>query len=123
MTDEREEFKGVDSKSHLTKFQTGGRYDIVEERSEVNSPEEQRMLVYNRIWGEIVHPVFDLINDFHFRGKVGKDRGARKETVDMVKSMYEIPRGFDSGFPLINALEQQKEPQPKRRWGRSKDIQ
>ena len=101
MADEREEFKGVDSKSHLTKFQTGGRWDIVEERSEVNSPEEQRMLVYNRIWGEIVHPVFNLINDFHFRGKVGKDRGARKETVDMVKSMFEPERGFSTGFPLV----------------------
>lgn len=117
MTDDQEEFKGTDSKSHLTKFQTGGRYDVIEERSEINSPEEQRMQVYNRIWAELVHPVFGLINDFHFRGKIGKDRGARKEIVDMVKSMYELPRGFDSGLPLIEALEYQKEPE-KKRWGK-----
>lgn len=88
MNEEDNEFRGVDSRSHLTKHQTGGRYDIIEERSELNSPEEQRLLVYNRIWGNLVHPVFHQVNDHYFSGKIGKDRQSRKENVEVLKNPY-----------------------------------
>lgn len=109
---EEKEFKGTDSKSHLTKHQTGGRYDIVEERSEVNSPEELRWLVYNRVWEDLVWPIFGVAPNHHFSGKVGKDRGSRKENVEVLKGMYEEMKPFRGGLPLIEALEDQKKPRP-----------
>jgi len=116
------EIKGTDSKSHLTKTLTGGRSDLVEERSEVNSPEELRWDVYNRVWAELVWPIFGTTPNHHFSAKVGKDRGSRKEYSDVLKGMYDEFRGFNAGLPLIEALEDQAAPNvvPKKRWLKSR---
>ena len=50
--------------------------------------------------------------------KVSKDGDERKEDVEVLKGMYDENRGFNTGFPLIQALEEQAE--PTKSWRKSK---
>lgn len=46
----------------------------------------------------------------HMSLKISKDGLSREEDTVVLKGMYDELRGFNTGFPLIDALEDQAEP-------------
>ena len=55
-------------------------------------------------------PFYESGAQIYMSLKLSKDGLSRVEDTDVLKGMYEESRGFNTGFPLIQALEDQTEP-------------
>jgi hypothetical protein len=101
-----------DSKSHLTKHLTGSQYDMIRERSEVNSAEELRYGHFYSFCGKLFHfRGFKDAVDTYFEYKVSKDRASRTEDVSVLQGMYEDDRSHATGTRLAQLEEEMSKQQ------------
>lgn len=115
--DERaKEFK--DSKTHLTKHMTGSQYDLLPERTEINSAEELRYGHFNTTLARFLWEGFGIAPDAYFEYKISKDRGSRTEDVEVLKGMYLDERSLHTGIRLAELEDEMKtqEKESKRRF-------
>lgn len=63
-------------------------------------------------------PFYGVAAKIHMGLKISKDGLSREEDTTVLKGMYDEMRGFNTGFPLIEALEEQSE--PNKGWRRSR---
>jgi len=89
-----------DSKTHLTKHMTGSQYDLLRERTDVNSAEELRYGHFNSTLAKLLWPGFAIAPDVYFEFKISKDRGSRLEDVEVLKGMYMDDRSLNTGVRL-----------------------
>jgi hypothetical protein len=109
---EDEEF--TDSKSHITQHLTGSQYDMLRERTEVNSAEELRYGHFYTLCSKLFHfRGFKDAVDTYFEYKVSKDRGSRTEDVIVLRGMYDDERSQATGMRLAE-LESEMEKQAKK---------
>ena len=94
------------SKAHLTRHQTGDRFDLIRERAEVNSPEELDWLHNKEYYGIVLGLEFYKVGVAVYGGwKISKDRGSRKENVEVLRGMYEEwKRDFTAGAKVRDAI-------------------
>jgi len=102
-----------DSKTHLTKHMTGSVFDLVRERTDVNSAEELRYGHFNHTLAKLLWPGFGVAPEVYFEYKISKDRGSRLEDVEVLKGMYMDDRSFNTGIRLME-LEDEMKGQEKR---------
>jgi hypothetical protein len=107
-----------ESKAHITKHLTGSQYDIIRERTRVNSWEEQDYINWKEFLASTLGVPFYKTGAKIYMGlKISKDGLSREEDVEVLKGMYEEQKGFYSGFPMVSdAIERAEEEElPKRR--------
>ena len=60
--------------------------------------------------GESCVPFYEIGANIHMSLKNSKDGKEKDEIVDSIKGMFDELKPFRGGFPLIEALEEQKRP-------------
>jgi len=116
------EEKDFESKAHITKHMTGAKYDVIRERTRVNSWEEQDYLSNKEYYAKTLHvPFYQVGAEIHEGLKISKDGLVREEDVEVLKGMYSSERSFNTGIRL-GELEEQMVTQEKKgvKYGRDK---
>ncbi len=121
MMTKRSEDEDFDPRTHLTKHQTGARYDINAERSEINSWPELDYLHWKEFNYKCLGVSFygQAVRDY-LSFKISKDRGSRIENTIILSRFDQEARELYGGYPIvIDALhEMQETRERKKRWFR-----
>ena len=82
------ELRDKDPRSHVTKTMTLGKVGVLEQVSEVPSPELLRYVVFQDICAQLMSPLFDLPRCSQLSHLISKDRQSRKEYTEILKGSY-----------------------------------
>lgn len=102
----KEKEQKIHPQSHLTKYLTGGQFDVVRERIRVNSAEELAYLHRKEFLARTLGIKFYQTGiDIYGGLKISKDGLGREEAVLGMRSMNEPNKVYQSGFQIAEVEE------------------
>lgn len=97
--------ENFESRSHITKHLTGAKFDKTEERTRVNSWEEQDYLNWKRFLHKTLGvPFYGQGVEIYMSLKISKDGLSREEDVDLGKGMYDDDKRRDVGWKVFKRV-------------------
>jgi len=102
--------ENFESRSHITKHLTGAKFDKTEERTRINSWEEQDYLNWKKFLAKTLGVSFyEQGVEIYMSMKISKDGLSREEDVELGKGMYDEERTMKRGGAKVRyALRQQQ---------------
>jgi len=97
--------ENFESRSHITKHLTGAKFDKTEERTRINSWEEQDYLNWKKFLAKTLGVSFyEQGVEIYMSMKISKDGLSREEDVELGKGMYDEGKGRDVGWKVFRRV-------------------